>query len=745
MLPAVTSNLSYRQAQADDITRAMTALVAPARGYIGCNEILATLCDVPDACITELRSLPLGSVGQKLVALRYFIANGATWLKYFNWENSLTRARASAPNDVRSLLARVERVRGRAPVDMRGVPGRDGHPAQALTGALTDLAAQLEEDAGQSDAALALHVALAEHAELRTQLIARLRDEAVALHAKSPRATDVLYLSTYDLTRLPATTVGEGALAYVIVADKGEMGVRAVRETLALGAKPVVLYSERDDDGALQVRLAEANGGFGIPLEGTFRESYGNATQIAEKVHAAYEARFAARAKEELSKSALYPGYGPLAENASAIELFRRSGIVFVGPMQDVVERAGDKRKFRQLAQAIDAKAVPPGIVIQAQTAPEILAAIRAGYEEMRFGFPGRLKAANGGGGRGQAVVPTPEGLEAAVQKVLGEIAANGWDHGVMFEENIPETIHLEVQLVRDRYGNTRHFGMRDCTEQRASQKIQEEAPPALMRAFPGLEPRICEVAVRIVDAVGYVGAATVELMFKDGHFYLLEMNTRIQVEHPVSEEAHRIGPERAPLDLVALQLKVARGEPIAFAQSDVVCTHVAREFRINAESWKADIKDSRDGKLGLFLPNAGVFDVIELPDVEQVKQKLAARGVRGIAELKVRFDTGFEAGDKLLNKDPTFGKLIVAVAAGEGHEEARFELLRQASLEVLRGMRIEGRALSPTGSVIKGTPFLCNLADHVRVLESETVKAHMNGVAPGRHVNWVVAMLRGA
>ena len=147
-----------------------------------------------------------------------------------------------------------------------------------------------------------------------------------------------------------------------------------------------------------------------------------------------------------------------------AIEHFRRSGIVFVGPMQDVVERAGDKRKFRLLAQSIDEQAVVPGIVIDENDPAAIVAAIRAGHKAGRFQFPGRLKAANGGGGRGQMVVPSEAGIEAAVGKVLGEITANGWDQGVMFEQNIAETVHLEVQVLRDRYGNTRHFGMRDCS-----------------------------------------------------------------------------------------------------------------------------------------------------------------------------------------------------------------------------------------------------------------------------------------
>jgi acetyl/propionyl-CoA carboxylase alpha subunit len=305
--------------------------------------------------------------------------------------------------------------------------------------------------------------------------------------------------------------------------------------------------------------------------------------------------------------------------------------------------------------------------------------------------------------------------------------------------------VHLEVQVLRDRYGNTRHFGMRDCTEQRASQKIQEEAPPALLRDFPGLSARICELAVRIADEVGYVGACTVELMFKNGHFYLLEMNTRIQVEHPVTEAAHRILTDKGllPLNLVQLQLAIANGKPIPFAQDDIVNTHVAREFRINAESWKPSIKDSRDGKLGLFVPNAGVFDTIEVPTASDVLADLERTGVSGIADLQVRFDTGFEAADKLVNKDPTFGKLIVSLATDAERADQRYELLRLASIEVLKRMRIEGRQVLPTGRVIRGSRFENNLADHIRVLESECLRLHAQGTVPGRHVNWVVEALR--
>src|SRR5690606_33919127 len=170
--------------------------------------------------------------------------------------------------------------------------------------------------------------------------------------------------------------------------------------------------------------------------------------------------------------------------------------------------------------------------------------------------------------------------------------------------------------VLRDRYGATRHFGMRDCSEQRASQKIQEEAPPAVLAQKPELRARIEREAVAIIESVGYVGAATVELMYKDGRFYFLETNTRIQVEHPVTEESHAIrrGDRLEPLNLVQLQMRIAEGAALDFTQDQIVPIRVAREFRINAESWNPTLKDSRDGQKGLFLPNGGVFDEIEVP-----------------------------------------------------------------------------------------------------------------------------------
>jgi len=730
-----------RSLETPALTDAMKALVQPGRGYIAAKDAFLVLGEIPEARLFELSSLPLGSHGQRIAALRYFLANGSTWLRYYAWRPQLEAIDRNAVSRVLVLDAFLNQRRSEFSKNAKLTDF-------VQQSSLSDLGARLEDLSAREGGGVDLLIALETYPQLRQQLFDRMCREASELTDKAVRKADLLYLASYDLSRFPATTVGGADLTYLIVADKGEMGVRAVREAVRLGYTPVVLFSKTDDDGSLQVRICHEHGGFAIPLEGNFRESYASYEQIARKVVAAFDTRFGTEARNELARSAIYPGYGPLAENTGAIEHFRRNGIAFIGPMQDVVERAGDKRKFRALAESIDPKSVVPGIVLSENDAPGILARVREGFAAGRFRFPGRLKAANGGGGRGQVVIPGAEQLEDAVRKVLGEIQSNGWDAGVMFEQNIPETIHLEVQVVRDRFGNTRHFGMRDCSEQRASQKVQEEAPPALLKSSPELEDRITALAVRIADAVGYVGACTVELMYKDGHFYLLEMNTRIQVEHPVTEAAYRIlqkDGSSAPLNLVELQYRVATGRTVPFSQADVQKSHVAREFRINAESWNADLKDSRDGKKGLFVPNAGEFSAIELPEAKSIRAELEKAGVRGIEDLQIRLDSGFEAGDRLLNKDPTFAKLIVSVRPKAEAKTQAYELLRLASLAALKKMRIEGTALLPSGKVQEGVAFLTNIPEHIRILESEMLIEHSSRPNPKRHVNWVVQMLRSA
>lgn len=724
-------------------------LTLPGGGHVGVCEVFATYLGLQGWCLNDLGTVPQGVTGQRLLALRYLIANGEVWLRRFAWKPSLANALAAhhralgASEDtiertisdgltaIERLVLRIERLR--TEIARHGIA--DNWIEDWL--ARSETLARIDDPTVLRDL-----VTLDELPSLRRQVQEEIRARSVTLHAQDPARLDLLYLASMELTRLPATTTSAGSLRYVIVADKGEMGVRAVREAIALGKVPVVLYSLQDDANALQVRLTEAHGGIAIGLHGNFRESYANYEQITQRVIETFRDRFPDTWRDELSRAALYPGYGPLAENAAAIRHFRRNGIIFIGPMQDVVERVGDKRQFRQIAESQDPESVTPGLILDTSDPEEILHAICDGHARGTFGFPGRLKAANGGGGRGQVVVTSTDELPAAIRKVLGEIHTYGWDPGVMFEQNIPDTIHLEVQILRDRYGNTRHFGMRDCTEQRASQKIQEEAPPAVLRNLPELRRRIEETAVRIADEAGYVGAGTVELMFKNGRVYFLEMNTRIQVEHPVTEESHCIVRENGriePLNLVRWQIMLADGRPIDFSQDQVVATHVAREFRINAESWNPSLRDPRDRQRGLFVPNAGRFDTIDIPTREQI---LAAfQTVPDIEDIKIRFDCGFEPGDTLVNKDPTFAKLIVAVRTS--NQENAYELLRQVCLEVLRQTRITGRQVRPDGSIIEGTEFQTNIPAHIRILQEDVFVRHCRGDDTGRHVNWVVQAFR--
>lgn len=725
-------------------------LIRPGSGHVGVREVLAASLGLEGARLDDLGALPRGDAGHRLVARRYLVANGEVWLRRFVWQPPLRHAlaahfaaRGTPEEEARSAiaegLAAIEKLVATVRT-MREELSRAPEPDENWIDELIDRGealALVDEPRALRDL-----VVLDALPELRRRARERLRERATELYSARPEALDLLYLATMELSSYPAHCVDAGRLRYVIVADKGEMGVRAVREAIALGKVPVTIHSIQDDPDALQVRLTRAHRGITIGLDGNFRESYANYEQIAARLVAAFRARFGRGWREELSRAALYPGYGPLAENAAAIAHFRRNGIVFVGPTQCAVESVGDKRRFRLLAESFDPEAVTPGVVIDADEPAAVIDAIRQGHARGTFGFPGRLKAANGGGGRGQAVVASMDELEHAVAKVLGEIRTYNWDPGVMFEQNIPETIHLEVQVLRDRYGNTRHFGMRDCSEQRASQKIQEEAPPALLRVAPELRRRIEETAVRIADAVGYVGAGTVELMYKDGRVYFLEMNTRIQVEHPVTEESHRIVRDDGsvePLNLVRWQLMIAEGKPIDFEQRHVVATHVAREFRLNAESWNPSLKDGRDKQYGLFVPNAGRFDRIEVPTRESVLAALPC--ANEIDDLTLRFDCGFEPGDTLVNKDPTFAKLVVALRARDS--ERAYELLRLASLEVLRQTRITGRQVRPDGSVIEGTEFKTNLDAHRRILEEDVMRRHSRGDERGRHVNWVVQAFR--
>ncbi len=577
-----------------------------------------------------------------------------------------------------------------------------------------------------------------------------------------PSLSDLLYLCLFPLEVWPAATLPKNELRYMIIADKGEMGARAVREAVNLHLRPVVVFSEEDDAQSLAVRLGTQNGGFTVGIPGGFRNAYANAAKIVDALKLEYEIQFGENWRENWSKSAIYPGYGPLAENSAAIFLFRSHGLTFVGPTHDVVERVGDKRFFRTLAQSIDPSIVTKGIQISATdsaaSAKSLANVIRnhIGKSETQLRLPIRIKAANGGGGRGQAVVLNTDDLETATQRVLTEIQSNGWEPGLLLEENLNRTIHLEVQILRDRFGNTRHFGMRDCTEQRASQKIQEEAPPALLRDNEKLRTRMETLAVKLAHKANYFGAGTVELMFHEGRFYFLEMNTRIQVEHPVSEMTHHIQRDDnklEPVNLVHWQMRLARGEAIDFEQTQIINTHVAREFRINAEAWRADLKDPRDGKKGLFLPNSGTFLKFNVPSVAEVREALNTKKIHGVTpseieDLKIRLDSGFEVGDSLVNKDPTFAKLIVSVRCPNRKNE--YEMLRRICIYILERCQIEGHQVRPDGKPLVDQPFHNNLKAHLEILKHEIIENHCRPTVKKtesenskRHVGWVAQSLR--
>ena len=703
------------------------------------TEAFGVYLGLPQIHFSNLGTLPGGAPGARLVALRFIVANGDFWESHFNWQIPL-RSRGVTEPQIEVIRTLVERIRTIAAEEVDTSP-------EAIAGVVTRFMDTTVDRT--DDDTLRFLVAEQRHPEIRQAAQVQLRERAVELYRDHPQATDLLYLATYDITRYPATTVSAGEMKYVIIPIKGEMGARAVSEAISAGKIPVIVYSQQDDPDSLPKRLAEAGGGFAISAPGNSGSVYANAPLVIQRVRTTFQERFGDAAAAELARAALYPGYGGFAENDGAIAAFRQAGIVFVGPMEDVVVQGGDKRNFRTIAGRHAPDHITPGITIASDDPEAIHAQVVEGYQLGKFILPGRLKAANGGGGGGQVVVEGLSTLPKAIDQVRAEIQSKRWTPGVMFEQNIPETVHVEVPLARDRYGHTVCFFQRDCTEQRSSQKVQEEAPPAILRKYPQLGQVMMDLAAKIANDLGYVGAGTVELMFKDGHFYFLEMNTRLQVETPVTEETiniTRADGTREPLNLVQLQYAIAEGKPIDFTQEQIVLNgFVAREFRINAETWDAVTPNHRDKKPGTFLPpNYVNFSELAVPlseaEIAEIVAGLKAQGVTGIAALKVRWDSGFEAGDRLINQDPNFAKLIVCVKPEAGFEDQAYELLRRASLEVLGRVRIRGEQQSLKGVIGE---VETNISAHVRILQAPESRRHARGVLAGRHVDWVTDMLR--
>jgi acetyl-CoA carboxylase biotin carboxylase subunit len=360
-------------------------------------------------------------------------------------------------------------------------------------------------------------------------------------------------------------------LRSVLIANRGEIALRIIRACKELGIRSVLAYSEADAD-SLPVKVADQAVCIG-PAQ--VRSSYRDPRAIISAA-LAYKV------------DAIHPGYGFLSENAEFAALCEREGVGFVGPASDIIHRMGDKIEAKVIARRAGVPTVPgsDGAIAQYDEARQVAGEV---------GFPLLIKAAAGGGGRGMRVVRSAETLERDLSEIMAEAEVAFGDASVYIERYLTDIRHIEIQVISDGT-TTLHVGERDCTAQRRNQKLVEESPsPVLDEA---LRQGLADAAVALCREVGYRNAGTVEFVFDNTEraYYFIEMNTRIQVEHPVSEMVSGI-------DLIKLQLQIAGGQPLTLTQEDVVLRGHAIECRINAE----------DPERG-FAPNPGVVRTYRAP-----------------------------------------------------------------------------------------------------------------------------------
>ncbi len=343
----------------------------------------------------------------------------------------------------------------------------------------------------------------------------------------------------------------------VLIASRGEIALRIHRACREMGINTVAVHSTADAD-AMHVRLADEAVCIGPPAAA---DSYLNMPAIIS-------------AAEITGAQAIHPGYGFLSENARFAEIVTAHGITFIGPTAEHISLMGDKIAAKASMRKLGVPVVPgsDGGVENEQEARRVAAEI---------GYPVIIKASSGGGGRGMKVAENAESIGHALSAARTEAKAAFGDDAVYIEKYLSQPRHIEVQILADSHGNVVHLGERDCSIQRRHQKVLEEAPSPALNAAQRTE--IGEIVATAIGELGYLGAGTIEFLYEDGGFYFIEMNTRLQVEHPITEMITGI-------DIVREQLRIADGAPLSFRQEDIKISGHAIECRINAEDPKTFI-----------------------------------------------------------------------------------------------------------------------------------------------------------
>ena len=380
----------------------------------------------------------------------------------------------------------------------------------------------------------------------------------------------------------------------VLIANRGEIAVRIIRGCRELGIKSVAIYSEADAE-SLHVRAADEAICVG-PASST--QSYLNIEAIIA-------------AATSVKAEAIHPGYGFLAENADFARAVNSAGLIFIGPSADAMELMGSKTSARRVA-------VESGVPIVPGTVEALSSFDEAKQKAEEFGYPVMLKAAAGGGGKGMRLVTSSDELRSAFETAQTEAAAAFGDSALYLEKAVERPRHIEIQIFADTQGNVVHLGERECSIQRRHQKVIEECPSAIND--PELRRRMGEAAVKIGQTVKYTGAGTIEFLLSDAtrEFYFLEMNTRLQVEHPVTELV-------TGFDLVREQFRVAAGEALSFTQDDVRWVGHAIECRIYAED-----------PANNFFPSPGTITSLREPSGPGIR---IDSGVASMSEVSIHYD----------------------------------------------------------------------------------------------------------